>query len=346
MTLRICTLLYFYFNFIFVIIILCFFSQNAVSALAGLCLARKLNNDPLGADAFCAALLALSEHGVLAHLLVSRLQQVVDELLVPLLVSVSVAGATDEEVEFVDTLLHLFERYVLPYNHHHSYLEACRAPIFAKLAHLSGNCAKILSKIFRDGKIDFPCPARHLLDEIPAIFHHLVLTSELSTAESSPVALLEGLLATALANCAKLLGVSIAESVPDSSCMSIVTFHHVLLPVVWSLGGASSTERTNGGTLWDHLRALQVLCTQASEPTWRQRRTTVAFTTETIDNNVSDKLQTDFLYIMANLLLKDWRAQSQGYQEQSLKCFNALIRLLKQSDLIKFLPKVQRRTEA
>lgn len=83
-----------------------------------------------------------------------------------------------------------------------------------------------------------------------------------------------------------------------------------------------------------------MLCAQANESFWTRRRGSPVPTSTAIDITVSEKLQADFLYILANLLLKDWNAQSQGYQEQSLQCFNALIRLLKQSDLTKFLPKV------
>ena len=50
----------------------------------------------------------------------------------------------------------------------------------------------------------------------------------------------------------------------------------------------------------------------------------------------------DFLYILANLLVKDWQLQSELYQDQCLRCLRHIIALLKPVDLAKFLPKVMR----
>lgn len=313
----------------------------------------------------------LLQGGVLGFLLVSQLQGVVEEILVPLIVhaaTTTAAGGTtsEEEVEYVDTLLHLFERYTVPYQHPHaahngskhssvSFIDACRGPIFAVLARTlssnstftiantsgsvsTSNVVKALSRLFREHKIDLNCPSRYLLDEIPSVLHHAVLAQ----GTTDTAALLRGPVHGALSNIAKLLQVQIAEPVDNpgsgGACMSVMTYHHVLLPIVWSLGGSTTSNATHGSTLYDHLCALQVLCTLHTQPAFRP--VTVATDTADFDGVVSDKLQADFLYLMANLLLREWSAQSQGYQEQSLKCFNALIRLLKQSDLIKFLPKV------
>ena len=237
-----------------------------MTALAGLCLSRGQNEEPLGADPFSAALLSLSQDGVLAMLLVSQAVEVVEEIVMPLLVfAAGKVGknsgsneSSEDSVEYVDTLLHMFERYTAPYSSNVSYLDHIRGMVFAQLAHIHTTTAKTIATLLMQHKISITCPTRYLLDEIPSTLHYLLLTSQM-TAYNDPVAILSGALSTALTSVAKLFNVAVSESYASGdSCMSVVTFHHILLPIVWSIGGSTSTERVLGGTLWDHLRALQV----------------------------------------------------------------------------------------
>jgi len=240
--------------------------QVAVTALAGLCLSRGHNVEPLGADPFSAALLQLSQGGVLGMLLVSQAVQVVEEIVMPLLVYASGKygksngnNETNEDcVEYVDTLLHMFERYTAPYSSNVSYLDHIRGMVFAQLAHIQPTTAKSIATLLLQHKISITCPARYLLDEVPSTLHYLLLTPQM-TIHNDPVAILSGALHNALTSVAKLLNVAVSESAASGdSCMSVVTFHHILLPIVWSIRGSTSTEKVLGGTLWDHLRALQV----------------------------------------------------------------------------------------
>ena len=61
---------------------------------------------------------------------------------------------------------------------------------------------------------------------------------------------------------------------------------------------------------------------------------------ERINIVTANILQNDFLYILSNLLLKEWSVQSPAYHQQAIRCLQVLITLLNQSDLVKFLPKV------
>lgn len=302
------------------------------------CLARSSTGEALGADVFSVELHALSEGGVLATLLVSNLSQVTEELLVPLLLSVGRSSATEEEIEIVDTLLHMLDRCTADHNNGSSLLDAARAAIFSKLAHLSDGAARSVGRLLRERKLDISAPTRYLLDENPSLFHQLLLDLSESDPSLAVAELLhQGHLSAALNNGARLFGVSVSETT-DTTCMTSMTFHHALLPIVWSLGNSHTTLHEG------HVRALQALCVQARDASWRQSTRTavnVALSDREVKDVVADRLQSDFLYLMANLLLKDWALQSQAYQEQSLCCFRHLVFLLKQSDLIKFLPKVR-----
>jgi hypothetical protein len=311
-----------------------FMMQNGVLVLKELCLSRAAVPEALGADTFSAELHALSEGGILATLLTASLSETVDAIVLPLLTAAAEGGPEEEVVEVVDGILGLLDRHSTGHGSAVSLLDACRAPLFARLSQVNASLAGRIGSLLRERRIYFALPERFLMDEETGLFLELVKVKPESTVSD----LLEGGVFTALSVCAKGLGVAVADA-SSTSCMTTVTFHHMLLRVVWSLGscppGAKSDESA--------VKALKTLCTLATEQVWRMNRRSdpKSLAPERINDAAAEKLQADFLYIMANLLLKDWSAQTQAYHEQSLRCFRALIGLLRQSDVVKFLPKVR-----
>jgi hypothetical protein len=307
--------------------------QNGLLALKELCLSRAAVPEALGADSFSSELHALSDGGILATLLTASLSDTVDAIVLPLLTAAADGGQDEEVVEVVDGILSMLDRHTSGHGSAVSLLDACRAPLFARLSQLNASLAGRIGSLLRERRIYFALPERFLMDEETGLFLELVTVKP----ECTVADLLEGGVFTALTVCAKGLGVAVADS-SSSSCMTTVTFHHMLLRVVWSLGSTPAGAKTDDSAI----KALKALCTMATEQVWRLNRRTdpKSLTPERIDDAVAEKLQADFLYVMANLLLKDWSAQTQAYHEQSLRCFRALIGLLRQSDVVKFLPKV------
>jgi hypothetical protein len=117
---------------------------------------------------------------------------------------------------------------------------------------------------------------------------------------------------------------------------------------------AAGTSAGLSGTRAAQLAPLRDLCTQVMSDRWGSstgssngtKRARVSSAVEEVDEEgvtsaVADRLQVELLYILSNLLLKSWAQQTQDYQEQSLLCLRSLIVLIRQSDLVKFIPKVR-----
>jgi hypothetical protein len=59
-----------------------------------------------------------------------------------------------------------------------------------------------------------------------------------------------------------------------------------------------------------------------------------------LKENVSNVLPGSFLYIMSNLIQLNWSSQTQNQQVHSVRSLKELVNILKDIDLIKFLPKI------
>jgi hypothetical protein len=283
----------------------------------------------MGADPFSAELLALSEGGVLSLLLGADLVASTEAIVLPLLEHAAQAES-DEVVEVVDGLLHLLDRYTAAADGTTRFLSAAIELALARLHTLPSPVCAAVGNLLRSGKVVMPIPDRYLLDEAPGVYLELHHSAGLTSAASS----LEGGAFATLTTLTKALGVAVSDT-SQSGFLKGLAFKKILRRIVWSLGALQKCEETS-------LVALKALCTHMAGQVWRFNRRTdaAALSAESIANAVADRLQTEFMMLMASLLVDNWHAKAQGYCEQSLRCFRVLIALLRQSDVVKFLPKI------
>lgn len=96
------------------------------------------------------------------------------------------------------------------------------------------------------------------------------------------------------------------------------------------------------------MKALLVLCTIYLAKYWCVFQANGSIRVDVSNNevstdlkdNVSTVLPGSFLYIMSNLIQKNWTYQTQNQQIHSVRALKEVVNLLKDVDLIKFLPKI------
>ena len=312
-----------------------------------LCLARSCCSEPLGADTFTTELGHLSEGGVLRCLFYGNIEYVVDVVVLPLLLqAIENDSSSISEIEVIDSILQLLDRLTMnttttatpSTSTTSSFLEYSRGTLFAAIALLPPKKALAIGKLLQEHSIYIPLPQQYILDEEPSVY--MKVLSRLEGFSVSNV--LEGSLLASLQSCSKALGIAINDNSSSSSgggssnsLFSSLTYHLILLPIIWKIGSNLTTSESI-------TQLLHILSTQTTMNVWKinKRLDSHNLTTERINIVTADILQNDFLYILSNLLLKEWSVQSPAYHQQAIRCLQVLITLLNQSDLVKFLPKV------
>lgn len=288
---------------------------------------------------------------MLRCLFYEHIEYVVEVVVLPLLLqAIENDSSSISEIEVIDSILQLLDRLTMnttttattaipSTSTTSSFLEYSRGTLFAAISLLPPKKALAIGKLLQEHSIYIPLPQQYILDEEPSVY--MKVLSRLEGFSVSNV--LEGSLLNSLQICSKSLGIAISDNSSSSSSgngssnslFSSLTYHLILLPIIWKIGSNLTTSESI-------IQLLHILSTQTTMNVWKinKRLDSHNLTTERINIVTADILQNDFLYILSNLLLKEWSVQSSAYHQQAIRCLQVLITLLNQSDLVKFLPKV------
>jgi len=197
------------------------------------------------------------------------------------------------------------------------------------------------------------CDVTDLLDNYPKVLYQLLLSKTLQQVEDV-TKVLEGSFEALLQHCATTLGVPIfgAYYRDDNNGPSKMdkmgpfyrtSVQRAILPAVWDLGSADFARKECA------LKALRMFCTiiQAKElsqrpSTTRGGRDAASGSNLSGDESIATTLPDLFLYIMANVLEDNKSIEPFTLLQsvQSVRCLKELVVLLRQEDLVRFLPKV------
>jgi hypothetical protein len=226
---------------------------------------------------------------------------------------------------------------------------------------------EVLSQNMRQRPWALTLPPHYLLDDLPLTLYHILMSDIVF--QSAFEYLVSGMLHKLLLRGCELFGVVLSANSDQVSAndnkktvsaqalnlahsgfstdtthqlFSEMTFNHIIIPLVWSLGSNSSIVQEKAE------KGLTIICFLSLRGVWELSENDLKALKKMpiIDRNretlaaTSNVLSKCFIFVLSYLLHHEWQEQSSLQKCQSLRALQRLCKLLLPNALVQFLPMV------
>jgi hypothetical protein len=281
------------------------------------------------------------EGGLLSHLFLSHVEVAAERIVLPLLYADiernALAGYLLKTVIFKHVQGHNGETSTM-----FAGSQLVAMLVTAPRDDLPLSAVEVLATLARQGhlRVEVPGCERFLVDGYPLVLYHILTSSSAQRVpEGDARTFISHKLHQLLEHTARALGKALHKEQPGGEgIMGNAQLHEVLSALVWDLGALDEEVSLTAS------KALSVLCFLVANRAWRVPRVeelSAAQLTEQMADCTASLLSDHFLFLMSNVLRGDQHLSSQNQQVRCLRCIRALTERVRQSDLSKYLPKVQ-----